>query len=177
MLGIRSGFKTSTNVVTDRPLPGDLKNLAGVTVSAWHALPPEVSYPFESTIPELQGQAGCWAESLSPLEGTETLAQYSSGPFQSLAALTRHSLEAGEVYYLGIYPGVEQAQALIAHLAANAGLATLPSLSKSLVVQRRGEQMLVFNFSEQPQTAYDKKIQPRHVEIIPNLSSHTGEDR
>ncbi len=176
MLGIRSGFKTSTNVVTDRPLPGDLKNLAGVTISAWHALPPEVGYPFESTIPELQGQAGCWAESLSPLEGTEMLAQYTSGPFQSLAALTRHSLEAGDVYYLGIYPSVEQAQALLAHLAADAGLATLPSLSKSLLVQRRGEQMLVFNFSEQLQTASDLEIKPRHVEIIPNLSPKTGED-
>ncbi len=66
VMGVRSGFKTPSNLVTDEPLPGVFRDLAGVAVREWHALPAGVGYALESEIPGLDGEAMVWAEALTP---------------------------------------------------------------------------------------------------------------
>jgi beta-galactosidase len=59
LLGIRSGFKTSSNMVTTQSLPGVFKELIGGIITDWHSLPPDQSYPLQSEqIPSL-GNAAC----------------------------------------------------------------------------------------------------------------------
>lgn len=67
VLGVRSGFKTPSNLVTEQPLPGVFRDLAGVGVQEWHALPNKVGYALESEIQGLDGEATVWAEALTPL--------------------------------------------------------------------------------------------------------------
>ncbi len=86
LLGVRSGFKTASNLVTGLPLPGLMRELVGVTVADWHALPPGVSYDVNLGGEEVK--AGTWAEALVPESGVDALARYTSGPFVSQAALT-----------------------------------------------------------------------------------------
>ena len=149
LLGIRSGFKNTSNLVTSQPLPGVWRKLAGVAISSWQALPPGVEYSLESTIPNLAGDGTIWAESLSPMADTEILAQYAAGAFEGQAALTRHVHGAGNVYYLGIYPQMEQAVALVRYLTAGAAISTL-DIPAGLVISRRGDALLAFNFTEAP---------------------------
>jgi beta-galactosidase len=66
VLGVRSGFKTESNRVSEQPLPGELRYLVGATVSDWQALPPGVAFDLSSEVPGLCGQAAFWAEALKP---------------------------------------------------------------------------------------------------------------
>jgi len=143
---VRSGFKTPSNRVTDQPLPGVLRELAGATVTRWQALPPGVGVDFHTAVPHLTGPATYWIETLAA-ETAVPLAAYADG---SGAALTEHGVGNGRVLYLGFYPTEEQAQALLIHLAGQLGLEWLPDLPPGLVAARRGPFTILLNFTERP---------------------------
>ncbi len=157
LMGVRSGFKTPTNQVTSQPLPGALHELTGARVTAWHALPEGVGYEIESSIPDLNGSgpASFWAEALEPdpepssaWKRARVLARYRSGPFEDQAALIERTLGAGRVLYLGWYPKISQARALMSHLAASLEIETLPTLPEGLIHLRRGPYQILLNFTE-----------------------------
>ena len=178
LLGVRSGFRTPSNQVTDRPLPGLFCELAGVTVSDWFSLPPGVSFDLESAIPGLAGPATLWAESLAPLDSqseirnpqSAILARYTSGPFTNSAALTEHQVGAGLALYLGWYPSDSQAESLLAHLAAQAGVARLAEFPLGLVTARRGSHLILLNFTDEPLSAkvhgQPLTVGPRDVKVV-----------
>jgi len=56
LLGVRSGFKTLANVVTEQPLPGPFRDLVGSTVSDWGLLPPGVGFGLASEMVRLAGR-------------------------------------------------------------------------------------------------------------------------
>jgi beta-galactosidase len=161
LLGVRSGFKTASNQVTGRPLPGLFRELVGLTVSDWHSLPPGVSYDLGATIPGLTGPATVWAEALNPAVSDsgssapdlQVLAHYTSGPFSSSAALVEHQVGAGRALYLGWYPNGPQAEALLAHLASQAGVHSLAGVPEGLIASRRGPHLILLNFTDEPLTA------------------------
>ncbi|HEY45879.1 MAG TPA: beta-galactosidase [Anaerolineae bacterium] len=181
LLGVRSGFKTSNNQFTDHPLPGLFRDLVGITVSDWHSLPPGVSYDLNSSIPGLVGPATIWAEALNPADSQsgdpdlQMLANYSSGPFSSHAALTQYKVGAGLALYLGWYPNSPQAEALLAHLATHAGVLPLADLPDGLIASRRGHHLILLNFTEEPLTATVQGrtvlIGPRDVEVVKTQGS------
>jgi beta-galactosidase len=178
LLGVRSGFKTTNNQFTDHPLPGLFHDLVGITVSDWHSLPPDVSYDLSSTIPDLAGPATVWAEALNPAisdsqsrdPDPKILAHYSSGPFSSYAALAEHKVRAGRALYLGWYPNGPQAEALLAHLASQAGVLPLADVPDGLIASQRGPHLILLNFTEEPLTATVQgrtvSIGPRDVEVV-----------
>jgi len=161
LCGVRSGFKTPENQVTDTPLPGALRELVGVTVTGWHALPPGIGYALQSEISGLAGPATVWAEALKPIEnGSEsgentlhTLAAYSSGPFSAAPALVSRQVGSGRALYLGWYPDEYQAEALLAHLASEADIAPIAALTEGLLASQHGPYLLLLNFMDEPQTA------------------------
>lgn len=178
LLGVRSGSKTTSNQFTDQPLPGVFRDIAGVTVRDWHALPPSTSYDFSATIPGLLGPAMIWAESLlptipDPLVGeheSQVLAHYISGPFKAHAAFTEHRVGAGRVLYLGWYPTEPQAAALLAYLVDRAGVDSHASVPNGLIISQRGPYRILLNFTDAPLTAtlggQPVVIPPRDVEVF-----------
>ncbi|MGB4872023.1 MAG: beta-galactosidase trimerization domain-containing protein, partial [Candidatus Promineifilaceae bacterium] len=140
------GFKTTSNLVTDEPLPGALRELVGATVTGWLALPPDVGWELETAVPHLHGPAGYWLETLKA-QTASVLATYKPG---GAAALTEHKVGNGRVLYLGFYPTNEQARALLLHLAGQLGLNWLPDLPEGLVAAQRGPYTILLNFTEQP---------------------------
>jgi beta-galactosidase len=160
VLGVRSGFKTESNRVSEQPLPGELRYLVGATVSDWQALPPGVAFDLSSEISGLGGQADFWAEALKPPLSACTeeegeaqvfrcLARYTSGPLTGRVALSEHAFGAGRVLYCAWYPQVEQAQALLAHLVEETGVVRISGLPHGLVARRMGPYTILLNFSEQ----------------------------
>ena len=178
MFGVRSGFKTTSNQVTDQPLPGLFRDLVGATVTDWHSLPPGVSYDLDTRIPGLVGSAAIWAEALNPVmpatqsmaNNLRILAHYISGPFSSNAALVEHKVGAGKAFYLGWYPNDVQAEALMAHLASQANIIPLAELPEGLIVSQRGNHLILLNFTDEPlmATAQGQTILvgPRDVEVV-----------
>jgi beta-galactosidase len=174
LLGVRSGSKTISNRFTDRPLPGPFRDLVGITVTDWHSLPPRVGYDLSSSVPGLDGRAGVWAEALRPATTGDTevqvLARYSSGPFDSHAALTERKVGAGQALYLGWHPDGPQAEALLAYLASRAGLQSLAGVPDGLIASRRGPHLILLNFTEEPQTATVRgrpvTVRPRDVTVV-----------
>jgi len=178
LLGARSGSKTVSNRFTDLPLPGLLRDLVGITVSDWHSLPPDVSYDLGSGIPGLVGPTTVWAEALHPAVSDsqsrdpdlQVHAHYTSGPFSSCAGLTEHKVGAGRALYLGWYPNGPQAEALLAHLAAQAGVVSLAAVPDGMIASRRGPHLILLNFTEGPLTATVQGravlVGPRDVEVV-----------
>lgn len=161
VLGVRSGVKSSSNVVTDEPLPGVLRSLAGATVTAWHSLPPGVSMALSGTCLPEGNEAAVWAEALRPEPGTLALLRYRDGALAGAAALTEHALGAGRVLYLGWYPQFAQLEALLRQWANALGLMALDLPDGVLAAQRDGE-WVVLNFNE---TARTLVLDGRTVEL------------
>ncbi|HWQ84072.1 MAG TPA: beta-galactosidase [Anaerolineales bacterium] len=181
LLGVRSGFKTVDNHVTDRPLPGFLSDLAGITVQEWHSLPPDVSYDFSSAIPGLDGPATVWAEALHPIQSAAAwseastpdfsiLAHYTSGPFSSKPALVEHRVGSGRVNYLGWYPTDRQAEILMLYLASTAGITPTATLPEGVVASQHGPYVVLLNFTDEPQITavrdQDYTVGPRDVMVV-----------
>jgi beta-galactosidase len=183
LLGVRSGCKTIHNSFTDQPLPGPLRDLVGVSVSDWHSLPPGIGYELRSSIPGLVGPATVWAEALHPTgsdpqhneAGLQVLAQYSSGPFSSHAALTEHKVGDGRAVYWGWFPNGSQAEALLGFLAARTGVSPLAALPDGMIASQRGPHIILLNFTDEPQIAAVQGktvlVGPRNVEVVSNRAS------
>lgn len=160
LLGVRSGFKTRSNLVTEQPLPGALRYISGSTITDWHALPPDIHYNIQSEIPGLSGEAAFWAEAIRPpfassatkineASSYRSLAKYASGPFEGRTALGEHDYGTGRVVQLGWYPTQAQAEALLRHLAAQLNLPVITDLPAGLIVTRRGPYTMLLNFTDQ----------------------------
>ncbi len=171
LFGVRSGFKTASNVVTDQPLPGVLRGLAGATVSDFGSLPPGIGCALETQLPGLGGPAAVWVEALAPEPATAALAEYVDGPFAGSAALTERAVGAGRALYLGWYPTAAQAAAIMAHLAEQAGVVRLADdLPAGVIAARRGPVTLLLNFTDEPQTVRVTgaavEVGPRDVRVV-----------
>lgn len=155
VLGVRSGFKTPSNLVTPLPLPGLLRDLAGVTVREWRSLPPHAALPLNSQIGEI-GEARIWVEALDPMDGTQSLIGFGADRH---SAATRRKVGSGSVSYVGWYPTHQQAQTLIRHLAQEIGMTCL-ALPEGVVAVHRGEHVVLMNFtaSQQQVTLGDDTI-------------------
>jgi beta-galactosidase len=166
LLGVRSGLKTPTNLVTDQPLPGLLRALAGARVTTWQSLPDEVAMPVVTRVPDLGGGATVWYETLLA-ELAAPLGHYESGE----VAMAANQLGAGQVVTLGWYPDPEQTTALLRFLLAEAGVATGPDLPEGVLLFVRGNYTILLNFTDFDQTvtlgdiAY--VVPPRDVMVLP----------
>jgi beta-galactosidase len=137
--------------VTDQPLPGVFRKLAGMEVDAWHSLSPVMAYPL--ALGEHKLAAGVWAEALRPGPDSSVVATWSGGPFAGLAALTERPAGAGTVWYWGWHPDAAAAIAVLQVLADRAGVTRLVEpLPDGVLLVRRGARRLWFNFTDHAQT-------------------------
>ena len=171
LFGVRSGFKTASNLVTDQPLPGVLRDLVAATVTDWGSLLPGIAFGLETGLSGLVGSAAVWAEALAPEPGTVALARYADGPFAGAAALTDATVGSGRVLYLGWYPTEAQVAAIAAYLAGAAGVARLvEDLPTGVVAARRGPYTLLLNFTDETQIVQAAgeaiEVGPRDVLVL-----------
>lgn len=171
LVGVRSGFKTPSNLVTDQPLPGVFSRLCGVHVQSWQALPPGVCYRLEGAPPLANPEAGLWAESLAAqAKGVELPLRYASGPFEGQGALSMRPLGKGVCGYLGWHPTSEQAAELLAWLAGQAGIERLAELPPGLVALRRAGQTVLLNFTANSLRAVVRgeliEVEPRGARLV-----------
>ncbi|HSH02831.1 MAG TPA: beta-galactosidase [Anaerolineae bacterium] len=152
VFGVRSGFKTDSNLVTDTPLPGHLHHLVGATVTHWQTLPNGIEWPLaESTTNQdtlhMSGSASYWVEHLDPTSATSLL-QYQSGE----TAITVNEVGQGHVYYVGFYPTPDQAHHLITHWLDTLNAPYIGTLPPGIFYYKRGPYHLFLNFTDNEHT-------------------------
>lgn len=171
LVGIRSGFKTASNRVTDQPLPGLLHHLVGATVEDWQSLPERVGWPLTTTIPGLHGPATTWVETLQP-HSARPLASYEDG----MAALTENEVGDGRVLYNGFYPTTAQATAVLNYLAHQTNIVPIAKLPPGMLAARHGRYTILLNFTDQPLTAVvgPESATPESVTVAARGTAVTG---
>jgi beta-galactosidase len=178
LIGIRSGSKTSTNLSENQVLPGIYRYLTGIHVGEWGSLSPGVTIGISATIPKLEGPVSTWVETLITLEedlidkgSLQILAKYTSSPFISQAALTINKMGKGCACYLGFYPRVEQAKAIVSHLANEAGIPIMEDLPEGLIFAQRGNHTVLMNFTDETKKTIipagkEVEVNPRDILVI-----------
>lgn len=165
LLGVRSGFKTPSNLVTDASLPGALRSLAGVRVTSWQSLPADMGWEVETAVPHLIGPATYWTETLE----TETAVPLAHYRETGAAALSENRVGPGRVFYLGWYPTGAQATALLQHLTDLLHIRRLDGLPTGVLAVRRGPFTVLLNFTDQPQKValghQDVQLAARDVKV------------
>jgi beta-galactosidase GanA len=100
----------------------------------------------------------------------QVLSHYTTGPFSSYAALVENKLGVGKALYLGWYPTEKQAETLLAYLAFQADVHHLATVPEGLIVSRRGNYLILLNFTEEPLIAdvegRSVLVNPRDVEVV-----------
>ncbi|UCG24582.1 MAG: beta-galactosidase [Chloroflexota bacterium] len=172
-LGVRSGFKTTSNLVTSQPLPGLLRPLTGATVLVWQTLPEPQGWDLSSDVAGLNGPASYWVEALQPdSESVRTLVYYGSGPYSGHSALVENRLNEGKVYYHGWYPTEAQARSIFGHLADSLALSSVGILPSGLIARQRGDAMILLNFTDSSVSASVAgryvTVDPRDVKVVPS---------
>ena len=145
LMGVRSGFKTPTNLVTDQPLPGALRSLIGADVTSWRSLPQEYPMPFQTDIPNLTGPATYWVDTLKP-DTANTLATFTD---EDGEALTENVVGNGRCLYLGFYPTPAQAKALLKHLTGQLDINSIAKLPHGMLAAKRGPYTILMNFTDE----------------------------
>ncbi|MCW5883014.1 MAG: beta-galactosidase, partial [Anaerolineae bacterium] len=138
LIGPRSGFKTPTNLVWPEGPPGALTDLVGAQVTAFHSLPPGLSYDLGWADNEgATASVVVWAEALEPTTGVETVATWMSGLLAGQAAATLRIVGGGQVAYLGAWPTDALADQAVAWLVHVAGVWELIEAPIGVMVARR----------------------------------------
>ncbi|GAP62711.1 beta-galactosidase [Ardenticatena maritima] len=151
VLGVRSGFKTPTNLVTEAPLPGALRALVGARVEAWHSLPPTTTY--RARFDHLhETPIHLWAEALTP-ETAAPVGFYTTSPLAPHAAMTEHVVGKGLVTYVGVWPSRALLDTFVPHWLDRAHVARLLTIPDGVTVaSRQGEEgryLFICNWTEQ----------------------------
>lgn len=102
VLTMRTGVKDENNLVmTDRPLPGKLADLLGITVEEYDCL---IETSGRVTYGEKEYAIYKWSDVLNA-QSAEILAVYASGYYKGQPAVTRNAFGKGIAYYIGTEPG------------------------------------------------------------------------
>lgn len=145
LVTMRSGVKTRTNTLRPTPAPGPLADLVGATVDRHESLPRSVDTrcTYEGELYSYR----TWAEWLTP-DDAISIAEHVSGPAEGMPASTQVDRGDGTVWYIGIWPGPELADAVITDVIDQGDIPhTASPLPAGIRLCQRGPLTWVTNFT------------------------------
>jgi len=135
VLTTRSGVKNMNNVCLPDRLPNLLTELAGVFVDEYDPVGKDrqrvTFHAPETTKASRTFECSQWCDILSPVTA-QTLATYASEYFAGRAAITKNVYGTGTVYYIGSILDDAASRALLAEIAADLGLDSMPNLPEGV---------------------------------------------
>lgn len=175
----RSAVKDTYNQVVDAPLPGALRDLAGVQVADYTALlPTNTATPAENTpgleldrdgIVQVVG-AEVWMDELA-VDGAEVLARYRGGPFDGAAAITLKHSGAGKVIYVGTSLSAAGQDLLTSKVLAEAGLPPgIPSPENVEIIRRVHNEHAYWFILNHNATPCEIQLPASGIDVITNRS-------
>ncbi|WP_257833928.1 beta-galactosidase [Salipaludibacillus agaradhaerens] len=134
----RTGVKNEDNVVTDLTLPGDVADMAGISIRDYESLREQKSSSIRGISAPLlthRSPVHVWCDYIEA-DSAEVLAVYEDEWFSDKAAITKNSYGNGHVYYIGC--GVEHdfLKRLYIDIFNNTGIAVHETPSNIEVIRR-----------------------------------------
>ncbi|HUU13314.1 MAG TPA: beta-galactosidase trimerization domain-containing protein, partial [Terriglobia bacterium] len=164
VLTFRSGVKEWDNSVTTLPLPGKLRELAGIEIEEYEPLleiDPDLhegQMPLEGTAVPFAGRTSSgtiWADILEP-KNAQVLAKYGKKFYSGKAAVTSNRVGDGRVIYVGTHLAQDFGDSLASWLLEQNGISTPLSLPEGVDLSTRekdGKKILfVMNFNDTAQS-------------------------
>lgn len=152
----RSGVVDEYNTIFNEPAPGPLREIAGVEVDEYGALPEPV--PLSDDAGELGGaleEAELWAEEVVPTTA-QTLATYAAGWLKGTPAVTVNEFGKGKVVYIGTSLSGSSLDGFLSWLCRLAGVRpVLETPTGVRALERRGVDsrfLFLLNFGDEQQS-------------------------
>jgi beta-galactosidase len=154
VLTVRSAAKDEHHKFRDELAPGPLAEALGARVVQHESLAPGVE-----TRVTYGGNGGAdangdtyefqtWGEWLEP-DDAEVLGTHASGPAEGEPAIVRNDHGSGSVAYVGVWPGADLADALVADLLETTGVPATDPLPDDVRVTERDGYTWVTNFGRE----------------------------
>lgn len=145
VLTYRSGIKDTNNNMLPCTVPGNLRELAGITAQEFDST--KKSVPLTGGY----GSSSIWRDIVVP-EGAEIISAYDAEFYRGSAAITRNSYGKGTVWYVGCDLMPEAAQRLAERISREAGTERLKHPAGTEVIHRRAKDgtgyYMMLNFTE-----------------------------
>ncbi|UCC69396.1 MAG: beta-galactosidase [Armatimonadota bacterium] len=144
-----SGMVDENDRVVLGGYPGELRDLTGIWVEEFDALPPEVTNEivFEKPLGQLTGSYQCGLVcDLIHAEKAEALAVYAKDFYAGRPALTRNRFGSGTAWYVASDPEQPFLDALLAHICAEQSIAPLLTPPSGVEITRRAKGEHAFTF-------------------------------
>lgn len=185
LLTFRSGVKEWDNSVTMLPLPGRLRELAGIEIEEYEPLlelDPELkegAMPIEGLAAPFAARASSgtiWADILEP-KGAQVLVRYAKKFYSGKAAVTLHRRGEGQVIYIGTHLARDFADSLAAWLVEHHRIITpfaVPDRVDVAYREKAGKKVIfVMNFDS---TAQSVRLPRTYHDVLGNreLSGSVG---
>ena len=166
VLTFRSGVKEWDNSVAMQPLPGRLRELAGIEIEEFEPIlktDPDLhdgAIPIEGLVAPFAGRNSTgtiWADILEP-KTAQVLAKYGKKFYAGKAAVTLNRVGQGEVIYLGTHLSREFAEAMATWLTEQRAVSRIFPVPEQVDITARekaGKRIVfVLNFNGTAQTVY-----------------------
>jgi beta-galactosidase len=154
----RTGVKDEANAVVNRPLPGLLAELCGVTVDDYYSLLTGLVQSVEFCNPEMSGikvAARLWCDILA-LGNAEVIASYGHDYYAGKPAITRNQFGKGQVIYVGTFGDADLYHAIFCWLMNQTGLSGVMQSPEGVEVTERWQDkkrlLFVMNHTANSQT-------------------------
>ncbi|MFD2706755.1 beta-galactosidase [Salibacterium lacus] len=137
----RTGVKDADNIVTEKTLPGSLAALVGAEIHEYESIRENNSAVIEGVKGAVAGEkaeAHVWCDYLVP-DTAETLAVYRDGWVDERAAITKHSVGEGKVYYIGCGVNTDFLYTLYRDMFEDAGVSVMETPKNVEMVRREGK--------------------------------------
>jgi beta-galactosidase len=155
-LTARSGAADEYNTIFSEPSPGPLRQMAGIEIDEYGALPEPLSLWDEAD--EFEGnlkQAELWADEIV-VTRARPVATYAEGWLADTPAVTVNEFGQGKVVYVGTVLTGETLEAFLEWLCRLAGVASVLDVPPGVrAFERRGNGrrfLFLLNFTDAPQS-------------------------
>lgn len=175
VLTYRSGIKNTNNNMVTATLPGQLRDLAGITVTEFDSSPvvTKLSDPF--------GTASLWRDIIE-VNTAEVKAVYESEFYKGTPAITVNRFGKGKVWYVACDLEENALERLVKIISDDAGAAYIPHPEGTEIIRRHTEALdyyMLLNYTDSPKetnitgkslltgTDFDGTLSAYAVEMIP----------
>ncbi len=144
-----SGMVDDNDRVVLGGYPGELRNVTGIWVEEFDALPPEVTNEIvvEQPLGGLRGSYECGLVcDLVHAENAEVLAVYGRDFYAGRPALTRNRFGSGTAWYVASDPEQDFVDGLLAHVCAERRVKAILTPEKGIEITRRTKNGESFTF-------------------------------
>ncbi len=131
---VYSGLCDECAVITDQPLPGELRELLGVRVKEYDPFPESMKnaiLPEAGALPQAEYEVDYWAEVIEP-QGAEVVARFQSDYYAGGPAVTVNAFGDGKAVYVGTVGDEAFFTDFVAWLMEQADLEAPPAMPPGL---------------------------------------------